>query len=205
MTSETAPSTTEQEPQLQTPGAGLPPLENFILKTVGFGIVGPMVSWNLSRRLFQWEGMKIIQLTENLSNEQLTRRVLIPRITAIEDSSRYWSPAMTLAHLVIVGEAIADFVVRLSRGESIEGEVRIQDVKPDHHTLPNILDDYRAFLPRFDRTLSRDVVDQYSPGTHPHPWVGPLTARQWLNLGAVHQRVHRKQIEKILQLGGMQP
>ncbi|MFC1774493.1 DinB family protein [Pseudomonadota bacterium] len=181
MTSETAPSTTEQEPQLQTPGAGLPPLENFILRTVGFGIVGPMVSWKLARR------------------------VLIPRITAIEDSSRYWSPAMTLAHLVIVGEAIADFVVRLSRGESIEGEVRIQDVKPDHHTLPNILDDYRAFLPRFDRTLSRDVVNQHSPCTHPHPWVGPLTARQWLNLGAVHQRVHRKQIEKILQLGGMQP
>jgi hypothetical protein len=179
----------------------LPPLENFVLKTVGFGILGPRVSWNLARRLFQWEGMKIIQLTENLSSEQLTARVLIPRITGIEDSSRYWSPAMTVAHLIIVGEAITDFVVRLSRGQSIEGEVRIQDVKPDHHTLPEILDAYRAFLPRFDRALSRDVVDRNSTSTHPHPWVGPLTARQWLNLAAVHQRIHRKQIEKILQRG----
>lgn len=124
------------EPRLQAPGAGIPAAEAFVLRTIGFGLISPLVSWNLARRLFQWEGLRIIQLTEQLSTEQLTRRVLVPRQTALEDSSRFWSPAMIIAHLVIVGDKVINIMTRLGRGEHIAEPVRIEDVKPDAATLP---------------------------------------------------------------------
>mgnify|MGYP000504177728 CR=1 FL=1 len=34
--------------------------------------------------------------------------------------------------------------------------------------------------------------------THHHPWFGEFSAKQWLCLMAVHMKLHRKQIEKIL-------
>ena len=192
------------EPRLQAPGAGIPAAEAFLLRTIGFGLIGPLISWNLARRLFQGEGLRIIQLTEQLSVEQLTQRVLVPRQTAMEDSSRFWSPAMTLAHLIIVGDAIADIMARLGRGERIAEPVRIEDVKPDAATLPAVRHDFRAFLARFDAQAGTGIQDRNSRATHAHPWVGPLTAHQWLNLAAVHQRVHRKQIQAILKRTGTQ-
>ena len=194
-------ATSQQQPELAPPGAGIPSFEALFFRVVGFGLISPLVSWNLARRLFQHEGRRILELTENLSTEQLIRRVLVPRITGIEDSSRYWSPAMTVAHLLIVGDAVADFIVRLSRGETIDTPVRIEDVKPDDDTVSSILNDYRAFLSRFDARMTQDITNRRSRTTHRHPWVGPLTAHQWLNLAAVHQRIHRKQIQAILKRG----
>lgn len=190
-----------QQPELAPPGAGIPSAEAFFFRVVGFGLISPLVSWDLARRLFQREGRLILELTANLSSEQLTRRVLIPRFVGIEDSSRHWSPAMTVAHLIIVGDAVADIIARLSRGETIDTPVRIQDVKPDDQTLPGIIEDYRGFLPRFDARMATDITNRRSRATHVHPWVGPLTAHQWLNLAAVHQRIHRKQIRSILRHG----
>ena len=194
-------ATSPREPELAPPGAGIPLVEAFFFRVVGFGLISPLVSWDLAQRSFQREGRHILELLENTSTKVLTRRVLIPRITGIEDSSRYWSPAMTVAHLIIVGDAVADLIVRLSRGETIDTPVRIEDVKPDEHSPPGILEDYRALLPRFDARTTQEVRDRRSRATHAHPWVGPLTAHQWLNLAAVHQRVHRKQIQAILKHG----
>lgn len=195
-------ATNSKQPELEPAGAGIPAAEALFFRIVGFGLISPLVSWDLARRLFQREGRAILKLTEGLSNEQLAKRVLIPRFAGIEDSSRYWSPAMTLAHLVIVGDAVAEMIVRLSRGETIGTPVRIEDVKPDEPASLDILDDYRALLVRFDRRMAEDVDDRRSRLRHAHPWVGPLTAHQWLNLAVVHQRVHRKQIQSILKHGG---
>jgi hypothetical protein len=37
------------------------------------------------------------------------------------------------------------------------------------------------------------------PGTHSHPWAGPLTAHRWLCLGAIHQALHRRQTGLIVK------
>lgn len=64
--------------------------------------------------------------------------MLVARQTAMGDSSRFWSPAMTLAHLIIAGDKIVDIMVRLSRGEQIAGAVRVEDAKHDPATLPAV-------------------------------------------------------------------
>jgi hypothetical protein len=33
---------------------------------------------------------------------------------------------------------------------------------------------------------------------HPHPWFGPMTAHDWHCLAAIHHRVHRRQLERIV-------
>jgi hypothetical protein len=70
--------------------------------------------------------------------------------------------------------------------------------------LPAVLHDYRALFTRFDTQAGTGIQDRNSGATHAHPWVGPLTAHQWLNLAAVHQRVHRKQIQAIRKRTGRQ-
>jgi hypothetical protein len=68
-------------------------------------------------------------------------------------------------------------------------------------TSPTVLDDYRAVVARFDRRMAEDIADRRSRAAHTHPWLGPLTAKQWLCLSAAHQRQHRKQIRAILEHG----
>jgi hypothetical protein len=193
--------TTRTDPELEPPGAGIPPLEAWWFRVVGFGMVGPLVPWDLARRWFRREGEAVLKLTAGLPEDVLHRRVLIPRFPGIEDSSRHWSPAMTLAHLIIVSDAIAEIVVRLGRGERIGAPVRIEDVKPDQQIPDTVIADYSAMLDRFDRRMAEEVRNRKSTIRHAHPWVGPLTASQWLKLAAVHQRVHRRQIRSILRIG----
>ena len=193
--------TAVEQPQLERPGAGIPRYEAYFFRVIGFGVLAPLVSWNLARRLFQWEGRKILQITEGLSEQQLRTRVLVPRLRGIEDSSRFWSPAMTVAHLIIVGGAVARMIVQLGGNERPQQPVRIEDVKPDPETGLEVVARYRKLLSRFDQQMATGVANRRSRLTHVHPWVGPLTAHQWLNLAAVHQRIHRKQIQSILEQG----
>lgn len=184
--------------ELAPPGAGIPSHEAWALR-FGLGVSSSLISWDLSRRLFQREGRTILAVADNISDEVLHKRVLIPRIMGLEDSSRYWSPAMTLEHLIVVGDALAGLIVRLSHGEAIETPVRTEDVKPGERPSAKIIDDYREMLVRYDRRTGEEIGDRRSKTSHPHPWTGPLTAHRWLNLAALHQRVHLKQIRSILK------
>ena len=58
----------------------------------------------------------MIALAEPLSAEQLQRRVLVKAPMGMEDSSRYWSAAMVLEHLIEVGSRIAVGIVELTHG-----------------------------------------------------------------------------------------
>ena len=194
--------TTLEQPRLEQPGAGIPGYEAFLFRVIGFGLATPLVSWNLARRLFQREGRSILQIAEGLSEGELRTRVLIPRLRGIEDSSRFWSPAMTLAHLIIVGDAVSRIIIQLGGNRQPERAVRIEDVKPDPDSGPEMVAKYRKLLARFDRRMTDTGLNRRSRLTHVYPWVGPLTAHQWLNLAAVHQRLHRKQIRSILKHAG---
>ena len=77
--------------------------------------------------------------------------------------------------------------------------MRIEEIKPEEQTSRMILGDYRALLIRFDNCLAEEIGNRRSKTRHAHPWLGLLTAHQWLFLSAVHQRQHRMEIKSILK------
>lgn len=183
---------------LAPPGAGIPLLHRLAMR------------WRLRRlprrmdearalALFDQEATKLLALAKDLTPEQLARRVLVPPQRGLEDSSRYWSVAMVLEHLVIVGDAMAGFAVALSRGEIPPGRVAIAEVKPagTQEALAAVAA-FEAMLARVHALLATRHTPLAAKPRYAHPWFGPLTAHQWMCLLALHQRVHRQQAEAIV-------
>ena len=182
---------------LAPPGAGLPVVQAFVLRHLVFPAYCLATSWDKAIAAFQAEGQKVIALAEPLSAEQLQRRVLVKAPMGIEDSSRYWSASMVLEHLIEVGSRIAVGIVELTHGTPVTVKADIADVKPKGGKGSQIVEDFRQFLGDYPRIVSEDIGDRNSKSRHPHPWFGDLNAHQWACLGAVHQSIHRKQMERI--------
>jgi hypothetical protein len=182
---------------LAPPGAGIPWHNQ---------LAGRFMMWRLPHRmdeaaalrLFDAEATKLLALTRGLTPAELAERVLVPPQTGLDDSSRYWSIAMTLEHVVIVGDAMANVVVELSHGRVPPGAVSTAAVKPRGEQGANeALAAYEAFIPRYVQTVSGRQSPLPRSPRYRHPWFGEITAHQWLCLAAIHTRIHRKQAEAI--------
>ncbi len=183
---------------LAPPGAGIPLLERQALG-LGIRLAARLISKDRLTGLFRDEALRAIDIARQVPEEVGRRRVLIPRFIGIEDSSRNWSVYMTLEHLVIVNSAIVAALPRLYAGRDISTEVRVEDVKPIAEAGPEQLDDLSRLVDRYTDTV--DKLGNLRAGiSHIHPWFGSLSAAQWHALAAVHNSVHRRQIERIVKV-----
>lgn len=187
------------EPKLGVPGGGLPKVEGWLLRYFFVPFFTAITPWRFAVWAFRSEGYKALALAQNATHEQLSKRILIPRLIAMEDNSRYWSANMALRHLILVGEVVEDIVIKSSHGQHSTKTLSIVAVKPEVDTPATVVEDFRDFLERFDRRMASEVGDHHAKITHSHPWLGPINMHQWLCLGGVHQRLHRRQIEMILR------
>jgi hypothetical protein len=181
-------------PKLQPPGAGLPWWERLVAKYVVFPRACRKRTWAGSDEEFQEEGAKALGIFDSLPVHKRTERVLIRRFPGIEDSSRFWSAAMTVEHLVIVGNGIRQIIDSLRRGELPERTARVEDVKPSGSTTPE------SVRSDFVRLLGEATQPATMRGEGPrfnHPWFGPIDAYQWHCLLGLHQGLHRRQLELI--------
>lgn len=189
------------EPKLAAPGAGIPLLELLIAKYIIFPRRFRSTSVEQALDDLRSERDKILALARKLTPEQLVERRLIPRLRGLEDSSRFWSVAMTIEHLVIVGENTRGLLLALGRGKTnlpVGGGTAA--VKPSKDVDP------QAIFARFEK-MTDDLVragqsidfQKIADARHPHPWFGPLSAKQWLLFIAPHEGLHRQQIEQIIQ------
>lgn len=191
------------EPKLEAPGKGLPLLEKLVAKYWVVPRQAKKTTWDESAKRFKRESEKILELTRPLSADVLNRRVLIARITGIEDSSRYWSPAMCLEHLMITAPNMAMLVTQLSHGRVPAVTVDIAKVKPGAAArMDDARDAFAEMVARVTEQLRVGLSDRASRAKFAHPWFGPMTAHEWHWLMGSHQWIHRKQIEMILKLGG---
>jgi hypothetical protein len=187
----------DSQPPLAAPGAGLPLLERW---TAGIGVkaLARFASRDEITRRFTEEGERSVELARELPVDEGRRRVLIPRIAGIEDSSRYWSAYMTIGHLITVNTGIMGLIQRLCAGRETLRAVRIEDVKPDEEAGPEQVDDLESLIARYGEIVTSHG-DLRTAKRHPHPWFGSLDALQWHALAALHNRIHRKQIEQIIR------
>jgi hypothetical protein len=184
----------EQVP-LARPGAGLPPLELWASR-IGFGVLRNTLTRRQIEAWLRAETHKVLAIAGKLSPEQIERQILVPRLTGLEDSSRNWSAAMVLQHLVIVDTGIGELIGALARNQTFEQEVRIADVKPTPDAGREQLECLENALQTY---LSRVAVvqDLRTVGCHAHPWFGPLDGYGWHTLTAMHTMIHRRQLDVI--------
>lgn len=186
------------EAKLAPPGAGLPPLERWFANTVLQALRGALSKDALTGWLRR-ETETALALAASLPEALVRQPVLVPRLTGLEDSSRNWSAAMVIQHLVIVDSGIGQLAAALSSDTPFERVLRIAEVKPD------------AAAGEEQQALLRAAVDDYAHliGTlgdlrtsrrHAHPWFGMLDLRGWHTLAALHTTIHRRQIQRIVAL-----
>jgi hypothetical protein len=186
-------------PVLQAPGAGLPWWELLVAKYIVFPRACRRLDWAAAGKLFQTEGAQILTIWNALPAERLGERVLIRRISGIEDSSRHWSAAMTVEHLNIVGTSLRQLIANLRKGVVPDYVARVQDVKPTGEFAPSeVRGEFERLLAEAAASEANEPAIAAGVGPKfPHPWFGPIDAFQWHCLLGVHQGIHRRQMEAI--------
>lgn len=188
--------TAPEEHHLAPPGAGLPKLELLVGR-----VFFTLRRWTGSRRSFDIrftrERESIRDLLRGCDAETGSRRVLIPRVPGLEDSSRYWSVWMTLEHLRIVHELIARLIGQLVREVTPAGAASTAAVKPSADVGAEVVAEYEASCNALASEIDKSP-NLNSRARYPHPWFGPLNAAGWHALIGTHMKIHRIQIERIL-------
>jgi hypothetical protein len=189
------------EPPLAPPGAGLPPLELF------FGrLFFRLGCWTGRRGSFDRriavERAAIRTLVTGLTAEQAGRRVLIPRIQGLEDSSRYWSVWMVLEHLRIVHTGLAPVIVMLGQNIRPPGQASTARVKPSAEVSEAVMAEYESATDAVVAAIAA-VPNLHTRERFTHPWFGSLDAHGWHALIGAHLGIHRRQIERII--AGLSP
>ena len=188
--------TTQTEPKLAAPGAGLPKVELFVARL--------LFAWQQrtgNRRSFdarfRKERERIRALVGACDAESGARRVLIRRPPGLEDSSRYWSVWMTLDHLRIVNGEIVRVIGALTKGQLPAGQASTAAVKPSPEVTAAVVAAYEESCDALLAVVAA-AVELKTAVRFAHPWFGPLDAAGWHALAAGHMGIHRVQIERIL-------
>ncbi len=181
---------------LDPPGAGLPAYERWIVRPL-FRVLRAVKSRQEFMAKFEEERQAILTMVADLPPKSGKKPVLIDRVQGMEDSSRYWSVYMTLDHLRIVNLSIAQVIKILASGDEVIPVVSVADVKPDPSVGVEIVKAFRQSARLYQRAL-RDLPTLKTSRRHRHPWFGELDAAGWHALTALHLKIHRKQIERIL-------
>ncbi len=184
-------------PKLEPPGAGLPPLELRIARLLFHGSRF-LSNHAKATATLDDEEQRIRSLTARCDGVVATRRVLIARIPGMEDSSRHWSVNMTLDHLRIVNEGIAGTITLLRGGRAPNRPASTAAVKPSENVTAQILPDFAESCAKL-KTCATPAAALKDTPKFAHPWFGPLDASAWYFMAGFHMRLHRRQIERILE------
>lgn len=191
-----------QTPKLDSPGAGLPFLQRILLRYILGPYFSKKDSWETLESRFHFIYGSILNKVINLSETELNKKVLIKPLMGIEDSSRFWSIAMTLDHIVLVGTEIREGLIILSQERSIAKVVKVENFKPgdigDIFTGRDSVKHFESFVNETIPKINSQIGSKISKSTHIHPWFGPLNTHQWFWLLSIHAQIHRNQIKEIL-------
>lgn len=189
------------EPKLAPPGAGLTWYQHLLLKY----FVGPFVSTRMTRDESKRHFDKIVFKIQNelltLTNDQLMQKKLVPPMMGLEDSSRYWSVAMTLEHIVIVGRAMCSVILTLQKGEKPNFVADVAKVKPlGQMTAQQSVAEFKKFVEQEYPKMNEVFHDFENTNRFFHPWFGPMKPKQWYWLITIHTGIHLNQIREIKKL-----
>lgn len=188
-----------EDVKLEAPGAGLPFLDSLLMRFY----VGPFVSkrgtveenWKRFDRI----NKKIMEMVQPLSFEQIHKKILVPKLKGIEDSSRFWSVAETLEHIEMVGDSVCEGIEFLQNGIVPEKAANVAEYKPKgKYNGVDPRPAFEAFNKRIQDRLKGKKIS-LDPPFYRHPWLGMLSSQQWQWLLSGHSGIHYNQIKHILK------
>ncbi len=187
------------EPQLAPPGAGIPAPHRLFMTYVVRPFIAARSDWQENARLFRRWTEKIEAELLGMSDRELTQRVLVPPQIGLEDSSRFWSVAMALEHLVIVGSKIEMLIGELAE-ERVPPQAKVDTaaVKPlGELSAEQAVREFRAWAHGAEKRVLETSRSRTSKAHLVHPWFGPFNSLSWQWLLAQHHGIHLKQIREI--------
>ncbi len=193
------------KPVTQPPGAGLPRLEQAFLSTT-FKCATAVLSDRRAMALFNKETDRLLRFAKDDESYDISAPLLIPRVIGIEDSSRNWSVLMVLEHLCMVNSDILTAIGLLLNGESPEYVLATKDYKPSPDAGYDVIQKFEQVNSDYVGNVESLIQSRgslRSSARYEHPWFGPLDAHQWHCLAAIHQRIHRRQTQKIVAMLGV--
>lgn len=183
-------------PQLAPPGAGVPWVEQALGRRIVMPMMTALIPVEGLLKQVQLAASDVERLISGFDDTQLAQRHLIKRLAYLEDSSRYWSMAMTLEHMAIVNTDIARLIGLLLNGKGFDREVRTADVKPQSKmSVQESKEFFVRSLQAVEKAVSGVNADQWRNSSKwSHPWFGSMQAKGWLVLAFIHTRLHTRQL-----------
>ncbi len=186
-------------PKLHPPGAGLPFFSRLAVRWFGRRMLRGKFTWDTAPASVEATALRMLAATARSDDETFHRPVLVPPMRGLEDSSRYWSPAMVLEHLVITAPGFLHFILALSRGESSDKVIDTATVKPQGTTGREVEAKFRELHSGVAERIVSEAGPHRRTPTHRHPWFGDLGASDWSALFALHLQLHEKQLMAIIR------
>ena len=191
---------------LQPPGAGLPWFEQFALNSI-LKSTSAVLTDKFVLRWIQRDAAELSSMADcEDESYDVTDAILTPRLIGIEDSSRKWSVLMVLEHLCLVNTEMIKLIQALANGTVPQGTIDIALYKPSSDVDYEAMTRFRKLSAEYANVIGT-LIDHHGnlqlPARYNHPWFGSLNAHQWHCLAAYHQRIHKRQMKKIIAMLGV--
>lgn len=196
----------QTEPQLDAPGAGLPFFQGLMARWIFFPRMMRGYDGAASLAAFTRETDTIAALCEAMDEDAFFTRVLVDPIQGLEDSSRYWSAAMVLEHLLLCMRPMTQIAETLARGQGMNIRISTAAVKPKGGRATPKAEWIRMFKDSAAECARHLSAIATAPHVaHPaadaprldHPFFGAIPARGWVWVMGGHQITHRRQLAQI--------
>lgn len=187
---------TNTDPQLAPPGAGLPAIELCAARLL-FALTRLRGNRETFVARFKQERAAIRELVDSCPEGLRGEQVLIARPRGLEDSSRHWSVWMTLDHLRITNTAVARVISALAAGKVPPGKASTAAVKPSATATSAVEEEFERSCEGVLAAIT-ETPELKTSVRFAHPWFGPLDAFGWAAMAGTHMGVHRVQIQSIV-------
>lgn len=160
-------------------------------------------------KAFERESSAILKIVGDLDVDQLSQPVKIPRLVGLRHSNCDWSILMVIDHVMRFNEWVLLTINALQSGTVESGRsgslAQLDRFYPDQEVGFDCIDEYQEQVWRYSGfiALQKKLRASGTASLRSRPWLGTRNAFQWHCVSANHTKIHRRQIQKILAVGGV--
>jgi len=163
----------------------------------GFAVSRRLTSRTAASARFKRETDRILACAQKLDPALAAKTVLVERQSGLEDNCRHWSLLMTLDHLATINTAVLTIIASLLQNVPLAPNFSAAEAKPKQEQSIFTIERFRKTTEQYLERIDR-VSNLHCKMRHTHHQFGPLDAHGWHCLAAIHQQIHRRQIERIV-------